>query len=165
MPTIAETTAAWRRAGEARDPAATADCLATDVQLVSPLTAAFRFTGREQVTDMLRAAFTVIDNISYHTEIGDDATRALFYCGRCRGQDFEEAQLLRFDDLGHIQELTLFGRPLPGMTAVLRGIGPQLLRKKRPLLARIVGFAATPLDALSRTGERRLLPLGDPNRR
>lgn len=62
--------------------------------MISPLTAAFRFTGREQVTEMFRAAFTVIDKISYHTEIGDGATRARIYRGRCRGQEFEEAQLL-----------------------------------------------------------------------
>jgi hypothetical protein len=165
MPTTAETTAAWRRAGETLDLAATAGCLDAEVQVVSPLTAAFRFTGREQVTEMFRAAFTVIDNISYHTETGDEATRALFYRGRCRGQDFEEAQLLRFDASGQIRELTLFGRPLPGLTAVLRGIGPELLRAKRPWLARVIGLAAAPLDVMSRVGERRLMPMGDPSRR
>jgi hypothetical protein len=103
-----------------------------DAEVISPLTAAFRFTGREQVTEMFHAAFGVIDNIGYHTEIGDDTTRALFYRGRCRGQDFEEAQLLRFADAGQTQEVTLFGRPLPGLTAVMRGIGPELMRATRP---------------------------------
>lgn len=159
------TTASWRAAGESHDVDLAASCLAKDVQIISPLTAQFRFRGRDQAYDMLCAAFDVIDTIRYHTELGDQSARALFFHGRCRQQEFEEAQLLRFDNEGRIAELTLFGRPLPGLTAVMAAIGPVMLkRQQRPALARLVGAATTPLALMTRAGEKRLVPLTDPNR-
>jgi hypothetical protein len=139
--------------------------VAPDVQIISPLTARFRFKGRDQARDMLTAAFEVIDTISFHTEVGDESTRALFYHGRCGRENFEEAQLLRFNDEGLIVELTLFGRPLPGLTAVMAAIGPVMLKhRRRPGLARLIAAATTPLALLTRTGEKRIVPLADPNR-
>jgi hypothetical protein len=161
-----ETSALWRRAGESHDAGVAAECLSADVQIISPLTAQFRFRGREQGRAMLEAAFEVIDVIEYHTEVGDDSTRALFYRGRIGREEFEEAQLLRFDADGLIVELTLFGRPLPGVTAVMAAIGPALLkRQQRPALARLIAAATAPLAVLTRVGEKRLVPLADPNRR
>ena len=159
------TTATWRQASESRDPELVMTCLAEDVQVISPLTAQFRFTGRDQVHTMLTAAFRVIDSIKFHTEIGDDRTKALFYYGHCRGVDFEEAQLLRFDDQGLIVEITLFGRPLPGLTAVMAAIGPELLQAgDRPAMAKVIRAATAPLAAITRLAEKRLVPLADPNR-
>jgi hypothetical protein len=159
------TTATWRQAGESRDPALVTTCLAKDVQVISPLAAQFRFTGRDQVLTMLTAAFRVIDSIRYHTEVGDDRTKALFYYGHCRGVDFEEAQLLRFDDQGLIVEVTMFGRPLPGLTTVMAAIGPELLQAgDRPALAKVIGATTAPLAAITRLAEKRMAPLADPNR-
>jgi len=159
------TTAAWRAAGESHDVELAAGCLAEEVQVISPLTARFRFRGREQARDMLVAAFAVIDTIRYHTELGDESARALFFHGRCRGQEFEEAQLLRFDGDGRIVELTLFGRPLPGLTAVMAAIGPVMLkRQRRPAVARLIGAATAPLALMTRAGDKRIVPLADPAR-
>lgn len=157
------TTAAWRVAGEAGDVQAAGQCLAAGIEVISPLTAQFRFRGRDQAQDMLTAAFGVISDIRYHTEVGDDATRALFYRGRCGGEQLEEAQLLRFDPEGLIIELTLFGRPLPGVTAVMAAIGPALLRRQgRPAMAGAVAAATKPLAAMARLGEAHLASLADP---
>lgn len=165
MPTIATTTAAWRAAGESGDAEAAASCLADDAVAISPLTAAFRFNGREQVRDMLVAAAQVVDDVRYHTEVGDDSTRALFMTGRAGREQFEEAQLLRFDDDGRIVELTLFGRPLPALTQVMSTIGPVLVRRQgRPGLAGVIRAATAPLYVLTRIGERTLVPLADPGR-
>lgn len=112
---------------------------------------------------MLSAAFEVISDIRYHTEVGGEATRALFYYGRCGGQRFEEAQLLRFDPDGLITELTLFGRPLPGVTAVMAAIGPALLRRQgRPGMANVIAAATKPLATMTRLGEAHLVPLAKP---
>lgn len=105
----------------------------------------------------------MISDIHYHTEVGDDVTRALFYRGRCGKEQFEEAQLLRFDQEGLITELTLFGRPLPGVTAVMAAIGPVLLRRQgRPAMARVVAAATKPLAVMTRLGEAHLVPLAEP---
>jgi hypothetical protein len=166
MARMAETSiAAWRAAGENRDVAAAVACLAPDVELISPLTAAFRFRGTAQLTDVLASAFEVITEIRYHTEVADGGTVALFYHGRAGREVFEEAQLLRLDAGGLIRELTFFGRPLPGLTAVMKGIGPRLLRRQgQPRLARLVTAATAPLHAMVRSGEQTLMPRADPNR-
>ncbi|MCD7445204.1 hypothetical protein K4B79_44335 [Streptomyces lincolnensis] len=55
-----------------------------------------------------------------------------------RTQPFEEAQLLRLDHEAHIKEITLFGRPMPALTAMMITLGPDLtLRQgRRSLTAR-----------------------------
>jgi len=157
---------AWRAAGESGDAAAAVACLAPDIQVISPLTASFRFHGPAQVGRMLASAFEVIHEIRYHTEVGAGDTWALFYHARAGREALEEAQLLRLDGAGLIRELTLFGRPLPALTTVMTGIGPRLLRRQRqPLLGRVVTLATAPLNAAVRLGERTLLPRADPNRR
>lgn len=112
---------------------------------------------------MITAAFEVISDIRYHTEVGDNATRALFHRGRCGREQFEEAQRVRLGPDGLIVELTLFGRPLPGVTAVMAAIGPVLLRRQgRPGMAKVVAAAMKPLAAMSRLGEAHLVPLAEP---
>jgi SnoaL-like domain len=161
----AEVISAWRTAGERADVQAAAQCLADDVEVISPLTAQFRFRGRDQVREMLSAAFKVITGIRYHTVIGEGRVWALYYYGRVGRHELEEAQLLRLDDAGLIRELTLFGRPLPALTAMMAGIGPRLLRRQgRPRLATVVNLATVPLHAMARLGEQRLVPLADPGR-
>jgi hypothetical protein len=162
---VASTVAAWRTAGELGDADAAVACVADDVTLVSPLTARFRFHGRDQMHDLLTAAFHVITKIRYHTEVGHDATRALFYHGRCGDEDLEEAQLLRFNADGKIAELTIFGRPLPALTEVMKRLGPVLLRRQgRSGLARAISAASAPLAAMAGAGDRHIVPLADPNR-
>jgi hypothetical protein len=159
------TVAEWRLASERLDAARAIGCLAEEVVLISPLTAQFTFSGRAEVAAVVKAAFSVITDIRYYTETGDDQTRALFYHGRCGGQDFEEAQLLRLDHEARITEITLFGRPLPGLTAVMKQIGPTLLRLQgRPRLAGMIGLATVPLHAMAASGEQYIVPLADPRR-
>jgi len=157
------TIAAWRAAGESGDAAAAGRCLAPDVQMISPLTAAFRFRGPAQVTTVLEAAFEVIDGIRFHTELGDGDTWSLFYHARTGRDALEEAQLLRLDGDGLIREITFFGRPLPALTQVMAGIGPRLLRRQgRPGLARLVGLATGPLNTMTHTGEKKIMPKAAP---
>jgi hypothetical protein len=157
------TITAWRAAGENGDAVAAGRCLAPDVVMISPLTAAFRFRGPAQVTDVLTAAFEVIHDIRYHTVLGADDTWSLFYHGRAGADALEEAQLLRLDAGGLIREVTFFGRPLPALTQVMAGIGPRLLRRQgQPGLARVVGLATGPLNAMTHSGERTIMPRAKP---
>jgi hypothetical protein len=160
------TITAWCAAGESGDAAAAAFCLAPEVELISPLTAQFRFHGPAAVTDVLASAFEVISDIRFHTQVGEGDTWALFYRGRVKAEELEEAQLLRLNRDGLIREITFFGRPLPALTEVMAGIGPRLLRRQRqPILARIVGLATGPLTAMAKSGEKRILPRADPARK
>jgi len=160
-----QTIAEWRLAAENHDAGQAIACLAGNAVLISPLTAQFTFDGRDRVADVMIAAFKVIDDIRFHTEVGDDRTRALFYTGRCGHQALEEAQLIRLNHEGLITEITMFGRPLPGLTAVMRRIVPLILgRQGRPQLGSVLGVAAAPLHAITASGEQRLVPLASPYR-
>jgi hypothetical protein len=166
---MAETNAtidAWRRVGEAGDAAAAVACMAPDIVAISPLTERFRFHGREQVGNVMAAAFETIHGIRYHTVVGEGDTWAVFFHARAGREPVEEAELIRLDADGLIRELTFFGRPLPALTAVMAGIGPRLMRRQgNPRLGRFVGLAVRPLAAMTRFGDRRIVPAGDPNRR
>jgi hypothetical protein len=163
MVTVDETVATWQAAELDRDAAALRRCLADDVVFISPLTDAFRFRGPEQVVEVLEASWQVFEDMRWHTALGTGDTRALFFHATARGQQVEEAQLLRFDPAGLIRELTFYGRPLPGVTAVMTGIaGPLLRRQNRPLMARLLGPATAPIAFLTKVGERRVVPLADP---
>jgi hypothetical protein len=155
----------WRRAGEQGDAEAAAACLHQDVTLISPLTEQFRFQGREQVRVLLSAAFTAISGIHFHTEVRQDSTVALFYRGRVGHQEMEEAQLLRLDETGHIREVTRFIRTLPALTALMSALGPELARRRgnRPLAA-LLAASTAPLHAMTRLGDRGIVPLAAPDR-
>lgn len=153
----------WCAAGEQGDAGRAARCLAPDVELISPLTEQFRFVGREQVRELLNAAFTAIDNIKFHTRVGDGETQAVFYRAQVGQQVLEEAQLLRLDSTGLIREITLFLRPLPALTGLMSTLGPALARQQdRPGLARFLAASTAPLLALTRLGEHHVVPLAAP---
>jgi ketosteroid isomerase-like protein len=160
------TIAAWRAALEAGDAEAAGALLADDALFISPLTDTFRFHGRARVTEVLRSAVETFDDVRFHTEVGDGSAYALFCDCRVGRQLVEEAQLLRLDDAGRIVELTFFGRPLPALTASMADLGPRMLRRQgKPGLGRLIGMAVRPLDVFARLGEKRLVPLADPDRR
>ena len=161
--TVQDVVARWRAAGESGDAEAAAACLGDDAVLISPLTDRFRFVGRDQVTDVLTAAFSVMQGIRFHTEVRDDHLVALFARAHIGRQDVEEAQLLRLDAHGLITELTIFGRPLPALTGLMAALGPTLARNQgRRTLAAFLAFATTPLHGMARLGERRVVPLAEP---
>jgi hypothetical protein len=129
--------------------------LASDVVFRSPLTTRTVFAGHQQVADLMSAALTTVQDIDYHTELGDERTRALVSTARVDGEEIEEVALLRFDDAGKIAEITLWVRPLPGATALMNGIGPRLLRRLgRARLARVLPVMSKPLGFLVRFADR-----------
>lgn len=160
-----DTISRWRSAGERGDAEAAAVCLHQDVTLISPLTDQFRFQGQEQVRGLLQAAFTAVSGIHFHTEVRQGSTVALFYRARVGDQEMEEAQLLRLDEGGQVREITLFIRTLPALTALMSALGPELARKRgnRPLAA-LLTVSTAPLHAMTRLGDRSIVPLAAPGR-
>ena len=156
----------WRAAGESGDADAAVACLSPDIVLSSPLTEQFRLEGTDQLRDFLASAFTAVEDIRFHTQIGQDDTYALAYRARVGTQPFEEAQLLRFDDKAHIREITLFGRPMPALTALMITLGPELARRQgRRGLAALMRASTAPVHATVTFGDRRVVPLTRPGAR
>ncbi|WP_454860016.1 nuclear transport factor 2 family protein [Promicromonospora soli] len=155
----ATTVARWRAAAESGDVDAAVACLSPDVVLSSPLTDQFRLEGSGQLRDFLAEAFIAIEGIRFHTQTGQDDTYALVYRARVAGQPFEEAQLLGFDDEARIAEITLFGRPMPALTALMTTLGPKLARKEgRRGLATLLRASAAPIHAMVTFGDRSVVP-------
>jgi hypothetical protein len=160
---MGDTIERWQRAGEQGDAEAAAGCLAEDVVLVSPFTARFAFRGRDAVRDLLAAAFTVIEGITFHTRADGDGAVALVYRARVRGVDLEETQVLTLDDEGLIAGATLFVRPLPAATALMSALGPEIARRQgRRGLAGFLRANTAPLHAMVSFGDRRVVPLAAP---
>ena len=165
-PSAATTIARWRAAGESGDAHAAVACLSPDIVLSSPLTEQFRLEGSDQLRDFLASAFTAVEDIHFHTETGQGDTYALVYRARVGTQPFEEAQLLRLDDKAHIREITLFGRPMPALTALMITLGPELARRQgRRGLAALMRASTAPVHAMVAFGDRRVVPLTRPGAR
>ncbi|HEY8721123.1 nuclear transport factor 2 family protein [Pengzhenrongella sp.] len=160
------TAARWRAAVEGGDVDAAVACLSPDIVLRSPLTEQFRLEGPDQLRDFLAAAFSAVQDIHFHTETGQGDTYALVYRARVGSQPFEEAQLLRLDDKARISEITLFGRPMPALTALMMTLGPELARRQgRRGLAALMRATTAPVHAMVTFGDRRVVPLTRPGPR
>jgi len=154
-PAAAATIARWRSAEERGDVDAAVACLSPDVVLSSPLTDQFRFEGSDQLRDFLTSAFAAVKDVSYHTQTGEGDAYALVYRARVGSQSFEEVQLLRLDDEAKIKEITLFGRPMPALTALMHIMGPALARQQgRRGLAALMSASTVPIHAMVTSGDR-----------
>lgn len=150
----------WCAAGERADADAAVGSTSFDVVLISALTEQFRFSGRDALHGVLQAAFKQIHGIRFDDVVGGDQTYGLFYTAQLGDQPLQEAQLIRLDADGLINEITLFIRPLPALAALMAGLGPALARHDdRPTLARFLTAATAPLAAITRFGDKRIVPL------
>lgn len=162
----ATTIANWRAAAENADADAAVACLSPDVVLSSPLTEKFRLEGSEELGDFLTEAFTAIEDIHFHTQTGEGDTYALAYRARIGTEPFEEVQLLKFDDAGRISEISLYGRPMPALTALMITLGPKLARRQgRRGLAALLRATSAPIHSMVSFGDRRIVPRTQPRKR
>jgi hypothetical protein len=161
----AATTARLRAALESRDADAFAGTLAPDVVLHSPITAATTFIGVDEVRELLRDVLKVVHDIHYTDDVGDEKTRALFYTATVRGVAVEEATRVRLDDAALITEMTIWFRPLPGLTALMAALGPKLAARQGRAKAALATLMTTPLAAGTKAGDRAAVRLIRPGAR
>ncbi|MEV0151043.1 MULTISPECIES: nuclear transport factor 2 family protein [unclassified Nonomuraea] len=151
---------AYREAGEAKDVGAIMATLSPRVSFHSPLTAATAIQGHDRVRELFTAVLGALTDLRYHTDVGDGRTRMLASTARVGRQRIEESALVRLDDDGLIEDITMWIRPLPGLTALMAALGPRMAADSgRPGLALLVGAATRPLAAMTRLGDRTLVPL------
>lgn len=146
-------TARFRAAVQAGDLTAFAQTLAPDVVLRSPVSRKARFERRDEVSALVAVVFDVITEIEYFEDVGSERTRALFYRARVGSEVIEEATLLRLDANTKVMEITLFIRPLPGLTALTAALGPRLARRGGRARAALATAITAPLAALTRAGD------------
>jgi hypothetical protein len=139
-----------RVAFEARDHAGIVDALAPDVVLRSPIFEV-PFRGIDEASDLFAAVLEVLWPLTYLAEIPGDP-HVLYFRGDIDGTEIEGCDLLRFDDDGRVNEITVFLRPFPGIAAFLKATGPKLGRKRGGRgRAATLAAASAPVGALMRT--------------
>jgi hypothetical protein len=144
-----------REAVEAGDVDAVLELCAPNVVVRSPISFKARFEGTDAVRELLRQVFAgVIEDIRYFEDVGNEWVRALFYSARVRGENIEEATMLRFDEQRRISEFTLYIRPLPGLTALTTRLGVRLARRQSFGRAVLMAALTRPLAFMTRHGER-----------
>jgi hypothetical protein len=146
----------FRRAAATKDVDLALTTLADNVVVRSPLTDRFTFEGKEDVGRLFETAYEQFEGLAYHTAIGEGTHRVLVGGAKANGQPFEETLLLTLDDEDKIAEMTLFIRPLPGLTAVMAALGPALARRngRSRLTSGALRAMTAPLVAATRSGDK-----------
>lgn len=154
----------FHKASEAHDVAAALAELAEDVVIHSPLTDRVAFTGHAEARALFEVVYDKLHDLKYHTTIGDGRTRALVGDAVVGGQRIDSTFLITIDDHHKISELTLFVRPLPGLTALMAALGPPLARRygRSRFTAGLLRVLTVPLVLATKAGDRTGIPLALP---
>lgn len=159
------TTAEFRAAGERLDLPAFLETLTPSVRLRSPISFKAKFEGMEDVEPLLRIVFDVLRDIEYFEDLGTATTRSLFYRARIDRQPVEGTILVRLDEHAKVTEMTLFFRPLPGLTALTARLTPRLAARVGRTRALVVAALTRPVAAATRAGDGLGVRLVQPARR
>ncbi|MFE9321101.1 nuclear transport factor 2 family protein [Nocardia sp. NPDC052278] len=147
--------AALRTAGERGDADAIAEHLAPDVVFHSPMTTRLRFEGREEVTELHRDIFAVLDDLTTTEPLAVGDTGSFTFRARVRGVDLEAMNLVRCNEQGQIVEYTVFVRPLPALATLFAVLPPRVSARRRgQLKGALAAVAARPLAFALRTADR-----------
>jgi hypothetical protein len=159
------TTEAFRAAGERLDLPAFLETLAPNVKLRSPISFRARFEGFDDVAVLMREVFDVLRDIEYFEDVGTSTTRTLMYRATIEGQAVEGAILVRLDDGAKVTEMTMFFRPLPGLTALTARLTPRLTARRGRARSLVVAAMTRPVATLTRAGDALGVRLMQPRRR
>jgi hypothetical protein len=116
---------AFRKAVEAGDIEAALRLLADDVVFLSPV-AYQPYRGKAAVSAILRAVFTVFEDLRYVREIGGGDDTALIFETRIGERAVNGCDFLRLDGDGLICEFMVMVRPLSGLTALAAAMKEKL---------------------------------------
>jgi hypothetical protein len=148
-----------KKAAATHDVELALNALADDVVLRSPLTDRFTF-DKNTIRPLFETVYEKFVGLTY-TEISD---RVLVGRATVNGQPIEETLLLTVNEDNKISEITLFIRPLTGLTAVMAALGPTLARKNGRRTAGLLKVLTAPLVAATRSGDRLGVGLALPKR-
>ena len=158
----AATTARFRAAIETGDVDGFMETLAPHAIVHSPITDGFVFEGLDEIRELMPHVLAVVDDIAYTDDVGDAYTRALFYTARIGKVDVEEATRVRLDDEARVTDITLWFRPLPGLTALVAALGPRLAARNGRAHQLAAAAMTKPMAAMARSGDKAAVKLVRP---
>ena len=121
----------FRAAVEAGDHAAVVATLSEDVVLESPVSFT-PFRGREQVAALLAVVMEVFEDFRYTDELHGPggAVHGLVFRTRIGDREAEGIDIVRHDDRGRVEHLTVMVRPASALMALGAAVGPHAERIK-----------------------------------
>jgi SnoaL-like protein len=138
---------------ESGDRAGVAEALADDVVLRSPGTELLRFEGREEVSRLLWLVRETFEDLRNVAEFGEGDTRAIIFRAQVDGHELEGADIVRLDEKEKVCDITVFVRPLPGLTALMAALAPSLVAEGGRARSMIATGFLRPFAAASRLGD------------
>ncbi len=154
-PSAPATIAAFRAAAERGDADAVAALLAPGVALHSPLTDRVRFVGADEVAALHRDIFAVLDDLRTRDPLMLGDLCAAPFSARVRGVELRFVILVRLDADERIDDLEIYGRPLPALGTLLSALPPRVSARRRGrLTGALVAIVARPLAVVLHAVDR-----------
>jgi hypothetical protein len=136
----------------AHDHAAVMALFAPGAVLHSPILRA-PFEGRGAVSDVLRAVIDGFDDFRYTAAMGDGDVQMVAFSATVDGEPIDGVDLLHIDADGLIDDVTVYIRPILGLSRVMASLGVPLARRTGPWQERAMRLLGAPLPALLKGGE------------
>jgi limonene-1,2-epoxide hydrolase len=130
------------------------EVFAPDVVINSPITASFQFHGREDAVALMKLVRAGMEDLEHHELLGSGDVWAQRFGARVRGQLLDGMDALRFDAAGQVCAMTVFVRPLPGLTAFAAAVVPVVARRRGLLSSIALRLLIGPLAVMTRHGDR-----------
>jgi hypothetical protein len=122
---------------------------------IRTLTSRVRFEGKEDVAALHRDIFAVLEDIETTEPLALGDTQAFIFRAHVRGAELEVMNVVRVNAQGQIAEITIFGRPLPGLATLFAALPPRVSARLRgPVTGAMVAMVARPLAFAMRTADR-----------
>jgi hypothetical protein len=120
--------ARYRKASEGNDIDALMTTLASDVELVSPISGRMVFRGQSDMRVLLGAVYGSLHGFRWSEEIGDGRRRVVIGEGPIGPFTIGDAMVFELGDDGLIQRIRPHLRPWLGLTVFALILGPKVTR-------------------------------------
>jgi len=142
----------YRAAIDSQDPEALAAACAPDLVFHSPITSTIQFEGRDEMLNLYRTVLEVYDEQHCVAEYESGNTLVVHLHARIGDQELDEVQILRMNEDGKVREITMYVRPLPGLTALMAALAPKLAGSR--WRAALLAAMSRPLATMTRLGDK-----------
>jgi hypothetical protein len=138
----------YRTASEAADIDALMESLATDVEVVSPISGRMVFRGRDDVRILLSAVYGTLTGLRWTKTVGEGESRVVVGETRIGPLRMTDAMVFELASDGRIRRISPHLRPWLALTLFAAVLGPKVARHpgvvRRAISARASGSAPSP---------------------
>ena len=120
--------ARYRAASEAQDVEGVVGTLASDAELVSPISGRLVFRWTDDLRALFTALFATVAHIDWDREVGDGPVRVLVGTAAAGPFQLTDAMVVELDGNGRIMRLRPHLRPWLALTVLALTLGPRVAR-------------------------------------